>query len=85
LQGTGADGFRRALALLYERRGKCSGAVPILVAHDELAVECPEGQAKELMRFVEEAIVGGMDNVLNGTGGDRLRVPVEVEVEMVET
>jgi hypothetical protein len=26
-----------------------------------------------------------MDYVLNGTGSDGLRVPVEVEVEMVET
>lgn len=73
------------MALLYERRGKCSGAVPILVGHDELAVECPEGQVKEVMRFVEEVMVAGMDYVLNGTGGDGLRVPVEVEVEMVET
>jgi hypothetical protein len=48
-------------------------------------MECPEGQVKEVMKFVEEVMVAGMADVLNGTGGDGLRVPVEVEVEMVET
>lgn len=33
--------------------------------HNELAVECSEEQAEEVARFVEEAIVAGIDEVLN--------------------
>jgi hypothetical protein len=85
VQGAGADGLKLALALLYERRGKCSGAVLILAVHDELVVECPEGQVKDVMRFVDEVMVAGMDDVLNGKGGEGAHVLVEVEVEMAET
>src|SRR5215207_10289477 len=31
VQGTGADGLKQALALLWERRGEYPGAVPVLV------------------------------------------------------
>jgi DNA polymerase-1 len=40
VQGTAADGLKLALALLWERRGECTGAVPVLVCHDEVVVEC---------------------------------------------
>lgn len=47
VQGTGADGIKLALALLRERRGECPEAVPILVVHDEIVLECDEGAAEE--------------------------------------
>jgi DNA polymerase I-like protein with 3'-5' exonuclease and polymerase domains len=55
--------------------------------HDELVVECPEDQAEEVAQFVEEAMVAGMDEVLNsGLNANHLeRIPVEVDVEMVES
>ena len=46
MQGTGADGLK--LALLYERRDECPGAVPILAVHDEIVVECDEGEAEKV-------------------------------------
>src|SRR5215208_3388297 len=87
VQGTGADGLKLALALLYERREECLGAVPILAVHDEVVVECPEEQAEEVAVFVEEIMVAGMDKVLNsGLGSDHPeRVPVKVDVEVVES
>ncbi len=37
-----------ALALLWERRDECRGAVPILAVHDEIVVECDEGEAEKV-------------------------------------
>src|SRR5262249_49776645 len=33
VQGTGADGLKLALALLWERRGQCPGTFPVLAVH----------------------------------------------------
>jgi DNA polymerase-1 len=84
VQGTGADGLKFALALLYERRGGCPGAFPILAVHDEVVVECPEEQAEEAKAWLVKAMVDGMDEVLNsGPDIDNLeRVPVRVEAEV---
>ena len=35
VQGSAADSLKLALALLWERRGECPGATPVLVCHDE--------------------------------------------------
>jgi DNA polymerase-1 len=43
VQGTGVDGLKLALALLWERRAECPGAVPVLAVHDELVLEADEG------------------------------------------
>jgi DNA polymerase I len=87
VQGTGADGLKLALALLYERRGERPGAVPILAVHDEVVVECPEEQAEEVKAWLVKAMVDGMEEVLNsGLDTDNLeRVPVKVEVEVVDS
>ncbi len=87
VQGTGADGLKLALALLYERRDECPGAVPILAVHDEIVVECPEEQAEEVKAGLVKALVDGMEEVLNsGLDTDNLeRVPVKVEVEVVDS
>jgi len=81
VQGTGADGLKLALALLYERRHECSGVVPILVVHDEIVVECLQDQAEEAEAWLKQAMVDGMDQVLNDRGVEGPSVPVEVEVE----
>jgi DNA polymerase I len=47
VQGTEADGLKLALALLWERRGECPEAVPALVCHYEVVVECDADQAAE--------------------------------------
>jgi DNA polymerase I len=83
VQGAAADGLKLALALLWERRGECPGAVPVLVCHDEIVVECDAGQAADVETWLETALVEGMDTVLNGT--DEVDVPVEVEGRIVRS
>jgi DNA polymerase-1 len=77
VQGTGADGLKLALALLWERRAECPGAVPVLVCHDELVVECDAEQAEDVRAWLKMAMIEGMDAVLNGTY--QTDVPLEVE------
>jgi DNA polymerase-1 len=67
VQGTGTDGLKLALALLCERRDKCPEAVPILVCHDEIVVECDEDRGEETKRWLEKVMIEGMDTVLNST------------------
>ena len=80
VRGACADGLKLALALLYERRHECPGAVPILAVRDEIVVECDEGDAKEVEAWLEKAMVDGMDGVINAPEVEGPRVPVEVEV-----
>ncbi len=80
VQGTGADGLKLALALLWERRHEYPGAVPILAVHDEIVVECDEGDAEEVEAWLKKAMVDGMDGVLNAPHVEGPRVPVEAEV-----
>lgn len=86
VEGTGADSLQLAMALFHERPPEHLDA-RLLAVHDELVVECPEDQAEEVAQFVEEAMVAGMDEVLNsGLNANHLeRIPVEVDVEMVES
>jgi DNA polymerase I len=83
VQGTAADGLKLALALLWERRDECPGAEPVLVCHDEVAVECNAGQAADTKAWLERAMIEGMDTVLNGT--DEVGVPVEVEARIARS
>jgi DNA polymerase-1 len=83
VQGTGADGLKLALALLWERRDKCPGAVPILTCHDEVVVECDAAQTVDAKAWLVKAMIEGMDAVMNGTRV--AHVPVEVEVRITRT
>ena len=80
VQGTAADGLKLALAFLWERRDECPGAVPILVCHDEVVVECDVEQAADAEAWLGKAMIEGMDAVVNGTGA--LPVPIEVEARI---
>jgi DNA polymerase I len=77
VQGTGADGLKLALALLWERRSECPGAVPVLVCHDEIVIECDAKQAADAKAWLEKAMIDGMEAIMNGT--IKVHVPVEVE------
>ncbi len=48
MQRTGTEGPKRALALLYEWRDECRGAVPILAVYDEIVVECEEADGQKV-------------------------------------
>jgi DNA polymerase-1 len=77
-QGTGADGLKAALGLLWERRAEVPGAFPVLAVHDEVVVECDEAQAPAVGAWLKKAMVGGMAPLV-------APVPVEVEVRVGKT
>lgn len=72
VQGTGADGLKLALALLWERRGEVKDTFPVLAVHDEIVVEAPEEEAQRALDWLTGAMREGMGLVLP-------EVPVEVE------
>ena len=80
VQGTGADGLKLALTLLWERRGECPEAVPVLVCHDEVVVECDAEHAANAKAWLEKAMIEEMATVINDT--DEVDVPVEVEARI---
>jgi hypothetical protein len=48
------------------------GTKLVIACHDELVIECPEEQAKEVARFLQEAVAAGMKEVLNsGLGSEK--------------
>jgi DNA polymerase I-like protein with 3'-5' exonuclease and polymerase domains len=75
--------LKRVLALLWERRNECPGAVPVLVCHDELIVECDAEQAADAKTWLEKAMIEGMDAVMTGT--DEVHVPIEVEARIARS
>jgi DNA polymerase I len=80
MQGTAADGLKLALALLWERRDECPGAVPVLGCHDEIVIECDIEQAADAKAWLEGAMMEGMEAVLNST--DEVDIPIEVEARI---
>jgi DNA polymerase I len=83
VQGTAVDGLKLALALLWERRNECPGAVPVLVCHDEVVVECDAERAVDTKAWLERTMIEGMDAVMNGT--DEVDIPVEVEARIARS
>jgi DNA polymerase I-like protein with 3'-5' exonuclease and polymerase domains len=78
VQGTGADGLKLALALLWERRSECPGVVPVLAVHDEIVVECEAGLAEVAGAWVSRAMREAMAPLIEP-------VPVEVEIKAGRT
>jgi DNA polymerase I-like protein with 3'-5' exonuclease and polymerase domains len=70
-------------AHLWERRDGCPEAVPVLVCHDEVVVECDAEQAGDVKTWLKKAMNEGMGTVMNGT--DELHVPVEVEARIARS
>jgi DNA polymerase-1 len=83
VQGTAADGLKLALALLWERRTECPGAEPIIACHDEVVVECDEDRGEEAKRWLEKAMIEGMEAVLHSM--DEVDAPVEVEARIARS
>jgi DNA polymerase-1 len=78
VQGTEADGAKRAMALLWERRHEVPGAFPVLFGHDEIVVECDEWQAWQVRGWLRQAMLDGMSPLT-------APVPVEVEATVART
>ena len=85
MQGTCADGLKLALALVYERRNECPSAVPIIALHDEIVVECDEGDVETVAAWLENVMKEGVDEVVNGCEIEGPRVPIEVEIKSGKT
>jgi DNA polymerase-1 len=73
VQGSGGDGLKTALALLWERRGQAPRSFPVAVVHDEIVVEADAEGADAAAAWVKKAMVDGMAPLLD---------PVPVEVDM---
>ncbi len=78
VQGTGADGLKLALALLWERREQAPGAFPVLAVHDEIVIEADADKADTVVAWLKAAMVDAMAPLI-------APVPVEVEVKVGQT
>ena len=78
IQGTGADGLKLALALLWERREQAPGAFPVLAVHDEIVVEADADQAEAVVLWLKAAMIEAIAPLVEP-------VPVEVEVKVART
>jgi DNA polymerase I-like protein with 3'-5' exonuclease and polymerase domains len=59
------------------------GAVPVIVCHDEMVIECGSEKAAYAKSWLENAMIEGMDTIVNGT--DEEHVPVEVEARIARS
>jgi DNA polymerase-1 len=76
VQGTGADGLKRAMALMYERRHEVPSDVKFCLAvHDELVVECNEADARAVEDWLRTCLLDGMRPFI-----PEVQVKVEVQV-----
>jgi DNA polymerase I-like protein with 3'-5' exonuclease and polymerase domains len=71
------------MALLWKRRDECAGAVPVLVCHDEIVVECDAELTTDAKAWLGRAMIEGMEADLNAT--DEEGVPVEVEARIARS
>ena len=69
VQGAAADGLKAALVLIHERLP--ADAFIVSTIHDEVVVECADGEASEVLSTVKESMVEAWENMVDG--------PVEVE------
>jgi DNA polymerase I len=77
IQGTSADVLKRAMALAYGRLKAFDDAFVVASIHDELLVECNEGDAEAVAGVVEASMLEAADAILNA---DEPRVKIEVDV-----
>jgi DNA polymerase-1 len=78
VQGSGADGLKVAIALLWERRDECPGAVPVIFCHDEIVLEVPEAAADRAAAWLRRAMVDAVAPMI-------APVPVDAEVTVGRT
>jgi len=78
VQGSGADGLKLSLALLWERRAQCPNAAPVLAVHDEIVVECPTAEVESTRAWLVKAMEDGMRPFVEP-------VPVAVDVKVTQT
>jgi DNA polymerase I len=60
VQGTGADGMKRAMANLFRALPEGSPVKLVNVVHDEMVIQCPTGMAEEVSVLVSKCMKDGM-------------------------
>jgi DNA polymerase-1 len=78
VQGTGADGLKNALAMLWETRDTVPSAFPVLAVHDEIVLEADESEADLAADWLKRTMIAAMAPFADP-------VPVEVEVRVSRT
>lgn len=73
VQGTGADGFKLALARLFTHQHEVPDARLVAVIHDEIVAECPVESAEETATWLQRHMTAAMSEILHDA------VPVVVE------
>jgi DNA polymerase-1 len=75
IQGSAGDGFKYAVALLWERRRECSGdPKAVNLVHDEIVVEIDEEHVEAGKIWLERCMIDGMAEVAGPA------VPVAAEI-----
>jgi DNA polymerase I len=75
IQGSAGDGFKYAVALLWERRRECSGDPKVVnLVHDEIVVEIDEEHVEAGKIWLERCMIDGMAEVAGPA------VPVAAEI-----
>ena len=82
IQGTAADVLKRAMTLVYGRLRAFHDAFIVASIHDELLVECAEGEAEAVAGAVEASMLEAADEILNA---DEPKVKIEVDVEVKDS
>jgi DNA polymerase I-like protein with 3'-5' exonuclease and polymerase domains len=77
VQGTAADILKRAMTLAYGRLKGFDDAFIVASIHDELLVECAEGDAEVVSDIVTGAMLEAADEILNA---EEPKVKIEVDV-----
>jgi DNA polymerase-1 len=78
VQGTGADGLKTAMRLVWERLVRPGLADMVNVVHDEIVMEAKTDRGPEVKEALEKAMVDGMQPLLR-------RVPVLAEAKVANS
>lgn len=78
VQGDEADGLKQALAILWGTRDEVPSAVPVLVVHDEITMECDEKDGEKCAEWLKVCMIEGMRSILDP-------VPCDVEAKIGTT
>ena len=79
IQGSAGDGFKYAVAMLWERRKDCPGDPKVVnLVHDEVVVEIDAEYADAGKAWLERCMLDGMAEVLSPDA------PVSVEVSVAD-
>ena len=72
VQGSAADGIKKALTLLHNHPQRPATANIVATIHDEIVVECDEADAEEVLDLTKRCMVESIEQIAPGC-------PVEVE------